>query len=387
MKKWRGMLALLSLCCCVSYGANSVEPKWTVDVKEKFGFQAFDREITFRWTLHQGVLFLSPDSLLVYQVNRSRGPVRLSRRDASGGGGNFVLDIRVLSTLDGHEIKAFRLPTNAEFSKVMATRQGRFVVRTGDILYLYSADFQRIAAKPLPLRRQVQEEGWQIDVSPSGEEVALVHQEILKRDPLSPTSDVVHANVDLEILDAETFSVTKRLSLPWFLASWFAADHTLLTSTPTSSPGGTGYGLLDFEGHWSELIPDGFSVGLACPYQAQPLDNQLFAAYGCGNLSVFPLAGRRVFFLKNAKKEHVGSVQGGGDLLAVLMEQRSKKMDNAGNIPMTIIKPLRIEVFNLKTRTQLFFTEVRHSSYYAVSPSGRLAVVDGTLLELFEPAH
>ncbi len=386
MKKWR-MLALLGLCCCAGYGANSAGPKWTVNVQEKFEFQPFDREITFRWTLHQGVLFLSPESVLVYQVNRSHGPVTLSPRDASGGGGNFVLEIRVLSTKDGHEIKAFRLPTNAEFSKVMATREGRFVVRTGDILYLYSADFKRLAAKPLPLRRQVQEEGWQIDVSPSGEEVALVHQEILKRDAVSPTSAVIHANVDLEVLDAATFNVLKRLSVPWFLVSWFAADHTLLISPVPSPTEGPSYGVLDFDGHWSALNPDGVALGLDCPYQAQPLEHQLFAAYDCGNLSVFPQAGHRIFSLKNTRKEYVGSVRSGGDYLAVLMEQRYKKMDNASNIPVTITKPLRIELFNMKTRTRLFFTEVRHSSYYAVSPSGKMAVVDGPLLELFEPAH
>src|SRR6202035_28069 len=106
-------------------------------------------------------LFLSPERILVYQVNRSRGPAKLSARDASGGSGNFILQIKVLNAQDGAEIKSLQLTTNAEFSKVLATRDGRFIVRTGDVLYLYSSDFARLASRSLPLQRQVQEERWQ----------------------------------------------------------------------------------------------------------------------------------------------------------------------------------------------------------------------------------
>src|SRR5262249_10507775 len=142
------------------------EPKWTINLMDKFELQAFDRTIKFPWSLHQDVVFLSPDRVLVYQVNRSRAAVKLKPRDASGGSGNFVLDIRILSAVDGHEIKALQLTTNATASKIMATREGRFLVRTGDVLYLYSANFEPIASKALPLLRAVQEEEWQMDVSP-----------------------------------------------------------------------------------------------------------------------------------------------------------------------------------------------------------------------------
>ena len=171
MKTWIKLVALLCLCsACAS--AQSAQPKWKVDLTQRYGFQAFDRTINFRWTLHQGLLFISPERLLVYQVNRSRAATKLQARDASGGSGNFILEIKVLDAQDGSEIKSLQLPTNAEFSKVLATRDGKFIVRTGDILYLYSADFTRLASHPLPLKRQVQEEGWQIGVSPSGDEVA-----------------------------------------------------------------------------------------------------------------------------------------------------------------------------------------------------------------------
>src|SRR5690349_2021712 len=184
MKNWIAAATLLCLCWPMHGKAQNAGLKWRVDLRERYEFQAFDRTINFRWTLHQGVLFISPNRVLVYQVNRARGPAKLAARDASGGSGNFTLAIRVLNVQDGKEIKSMDLPTSAEFSKVIATRGGKFIVRTGDILYLYSANFEMLASKSLPLERQVQEEGWQIGVSPSGEEVALVHQQIFKRNAL-----------------------------------------------------------------------------------------------------------------------------------------------------------------------------------------------------------
>ncbi len=232
MRTWIKALALLSLCWPACMNAESAQPKWTVDLRQRYGFQAFDRTINFRWTLHQGVIFISPARILVYQVNRSRRPARLSARDASGGSGNFILEIKVLNAQDGSEVKSLQLTTNAEFSKVIATRDGKFVVRTGDVLYLYSADFARLASHALPLQRQAQEEGWQIGVSPSGDEVQLVHQQIIKRSALSPSSSVEKAQTDIEILSSDNLEVIKSFSLPWFLAAWSAADHALLSSSP-----------------------------------------------------------------------------------------------------------------------------------------------------------
>jgi hypothetical protein len=277
---WMKTLILLCLCW-PSFGiAETPEPKWKVDLRERYEFQAFDRTINFRWTLHQGLLFISPERILVYQVNRSRGPARLAARDASGGSGNFILEIRVLNARDGSEVKSLELPTNADFSKVMATRDGKFIVRTGDIVYLYSADFERLASRALPLKRQVAEEGWQIGVSPSGEEVALVHQQIFKRDPMSPTSNVEKAEADVEILNADTLQLIKSFAVPAFLAAWYAADHVLLSSSPTPTAAPATFGLLDFDGRWSPLMPDWYSAKQPCSYQAAALDRRLFAAFG-----------------------------------------------------------------------------------------------------------
>ena len=388
MKTWIKAIALLSLCWPAYVSAQAAQPQWRVNLLERYGFQAFDRTINFRWTLHQGVLFLSPDRLLVYQVNRSRGAAKLSARDASGGSGNFILQIKVLNAQDGAEIKSLQLTTNAEFSKVLATRDGRFIVRTGDVLYLYSADFARLASRALPLQRQVQEEGWQIGVSPSGDEVQLVHQQILKRSAISPTSKVEKAQADIEILSADNLQTIKSFSLPWFLAAWSAADHALLSSSPTTWAPAATFGLLGFDGQWSALMPDWTSPEHPCAYQAAALEHQLFAAFGCGNLSVFPRTGEKLLSLKTGTKEFVNSVLGGGDFLAIQWERRSVRHDTAANTPIAMAQPLRLDLYGLRSSQPLLSVALHHGNiYYAVSQNGALAVVDGTSIDLYSPTH
>lgn len=388
MNKWMTVAVLFALCWPGYSSAQSAEPKWRVNLRERYEFQAFDRTINFRWTLHQDVLFISPDRVLVYQVNRTRGPARLGPRDASGGSGNFTLAIRILNAQDGSEIKSMDLPTSAEFSKVIATRDGKFIVRTGDILYLYSANFEKLASRPLPLKREVQEEGWQIGVSPSGDEVALVHQQIFKRNALSANSRIERAKADVEVLSADNLETIKSFSLPWFLSAWSAADHALLSSSPTSWAPAATFGLLDFTGHWSPLMPDWSSPEHPCAYQATALEHQLFAAFGCGNLSVFPRTGEKLFSLKTGTKEFVGSVLGGGDYLAVQWERRFVRHDTAANIPIAVAQPVRLELYGLRSSHPLLSVGLHHDNiYYAVSENGALAVVDGTSLELFSFQH
>jgi hypothetical protein len=365
--------------------ANSSGPKWKIDLREKFRFEAFDRPVTFRWTLNQDVIFLPPDRLLVYQVYRSAAVARLSARDASGGGGNFILDARVLSAVDGHEIKALRFPTNADASEIMSTRDGRFLVRTGDILYLYSAGFERMASRPLPLRREVREESWQIDVSPSGAEVVLVHNQVFKRDPISPTSAVEKASVDIEVLNEATLEVARKFSLPWFIAAWSAGEHALVSSNPSRVAGPAPFGLLDFDGKWSPLLSARQSPTQPCAYQARAVDARLFVTYGCGTLTVFPQNGPAVFSLKSPTREIVGSVKSGGGNLAVLVERRFTRIDAPGNIPIAMARPLRIDVFDLNTQKGILSAPLqRERVYYALTPQSALAVVDGATLALYQ---
>ncbi|HLY92284.1 MAG TPA: hypothetical protein VKQ89_03415 [Candidatus Angelobacter sp.] len=391
MKLVSSWLIAVLLCAGTFYGVDHRAPatrRWTIDLKNKFDFQPFDRPITFRWTLHQDVVFLPPDKLIVYQVNRAHGPVTLRPRDASGGGGNFVLDIRILSTADGHELAAMHLTTSADSSKVMATRDGRFIVRTGEILYLYSANFELIASKPLPLLRQVQEEDWQVDVSPSGAKIALVHQQIFKRNHLSPTSEVKWAGAEVEILREEDLQAIKSFKLPWFLASWSAGEDALISTKPAPDAERSTFGLLDFNGVWSPLLFAWYSPSQPCAYHAAAVDTRLFATYGCGTLSVFPQNGQVVFSLKGSSKEFVGAVKGNSNELAVVMDRHFTKMDRAANLVLEFVRPLRIDVYDVKSHKGIFSAPVNGERvYYTLSTQGAVAAVDGTSLTLYQPAR
>ena len=391
MKLAARWVALLLLCAGVASAVDHHWPtarKWTIDIKNKFDFQPFDRPITFRWTLHQDVVFLPPDKIIVYQVNRARGPVRLQRRDVSGGGGNFVLDIKILSIADGHELASIHLTTSADSSKVMATRDGRFIVRTGEILYLYSANFEIIASKPLPLRREVQEEDWDFNVSPSGDEIVLVHTQIFKRNQLSPTSDVRWASADVEILNEDHLQVIKGFSLPWYLPSWAAGEHVLISPRPMFGADPAVFGVLDYNGNWSPLLLAMYSPSQPCAFRARALDARLIVTYGCDKLSVFPQNGKTIFSLKGSSKEFVGSVKGSASNLAVQVEQRDNKLDRAANLLIPVIKPLRIDVYDVNSHKGILSTPVNGDRvYYAVSSQGAVAAVEGTSLTLYQPAR
>ena len=383
MKSPAKLLVLLCLVCVGHAQSKPVTPAWKINLNEKFGFQGFDRPVTFRWTLHENVVFLTPDELLVYQVNRSRTLAELSPRDASGGGGNFILDARILSTHDGHEIKNLRLTTNADSSEVLATRQGRFIVRTGDILYLYSAGFERIASIGLPLNRRVKEEDWQMGVSPSGDEVILVHNQIFKRDALSPTSAVQQASADVQVLDEETLRVVKKFSVPWLIASWSAGEHLLVSSKPSPAADASSFGLLDFDGNWSPLLFAWYSPMQPCAYLARAVDPHLFVTYGCGDMYVFPQNGQKVFSLKSAAKEFVGSVKSSDGDLAVQVERHFTKMDNVANVAIAMTRPLRIDMYHINTGRALLSVPLHAARvHYALSP-GMLAVVEGASLSLY----
>src|SRR5215831_9807381 len=102
-------------------------PRWEFSL-EKGGLQSFDRQATAVWMKQQGVLFLTPEWVLVYQVNRTARQAELGQRGASGGAGNFFLSLKVLSAQDGRVIKSMNLPTSASLSHVLATRGGSFLV-------------------------------------------------------------------------------------------------------------------------------------------------------------------------------------------------------------------------------------------------------------------
>lgn len=387
MKSWIKVVALL---CLGSAGASAQtpEPAWKINITEKYGLQAFDRTINFSWTLHQGVIFISPERVLVYQVNRLRTPVKLSGRDASGGSGNFTLQIKVLDAKDGSEVKSFDLPTNADFSKIVPTHDGKFIVRTGDVLYLYSANFERLASRSLPLKRESQEEAWQIGVSPSGRKVALVHQQIFHRNAVSATSAIEKASSDIEILNADTLKLIEGFTVPSVWDYWNESDQLLLASTPQPSSSAPGlFGEFTVDGRWSPVLPSWYSAKQACSYHVEPLSHDLFAAFGCDHFSVFPRGGPDVFLMKTKSDDFVSSLMQAGEYYAVEIEHRTI-LWTGNNVPVARSQPRHVDLYDLKGTVALMSIPVHTTNiYFAVSAQGSVIVGDGTSLAFFALKH
>src|SRR5205807_88821 len=104
------LILLLALCCQVFGQPSGMQQRWRINLRENFGLQPFDRSGKL-WSSQQGVVFITPERLAVYQVNEKLFPAPLSTRDAAGGAGNFQLELRILDTRDGREIKSMRFPT------------------------------------------------------------------------------------------------------------------------------------------------------------------------------------------------------------------------------------------------------------------------------------
>lgn len=377
MKIWWGALLLL--------GSFAKEPKslrWEA-MLEKFGLQSFDRNVRVPWMNSQGVLFLTPERVLIYQVNRTAERARLAPRGSSGGAGNFFLSVRVLEAQGGRLITSMDLPTNARVSEVMATRNGGFVVQTGTVLYLYSADFRQVASRTLPLVRAAPTEGWQVRASPSGAKVVLMHEQIFARPELLADNTVLHdgrANVDVEILDADSVATETAFSLAHALAFWAPADDVLFSSNPAHSYSDGQVGTLGFDGKWTPIHADFSEESNFCRHGVSAIDEQRLVVFGCEECTVFSRAeGKRVFSVKDPHSVFK-SVAAAGRYLAVRRDRYRSDATPGGNW-----RPDRIDVFDLKSHDHLLSVPVQSEGVaYAVSPEGGLAVIDGATLRMFQ---
>ena len=382
MRVW--LLALALLASRRSGDTQSAHELWKINVTEKHGLQRFDRAAGFLWMKQQGVVFLGPDRVAIYQVNRAAQQGALKGRNSSGGSGNFLLNLEVLDVRDGHEISAAQFTTNAGYSRVLPTRDGRFLVRTGDLLYLYSAAFEKIATRKLELKRTARSESWQIEVTPSGDDVVLVHQQVFLHPQRLSDGTLLTAgrsSADVEVLDAGTLATVKSFKLSQSLPYWSSLDDALLTKDPAQVFDDTQSGLLDFDGHWKPLPPVWESTKHSCAYVMEGLTKDQVAAHGCNALVVFSIPGEKLLTQQARSGEMFTIVVGRGNFLAA---QSDEYTQSASALVST--RAARVEVFDLRTKARTTAVSVERSPiYYAVSANGALAVVDGEMLKLYGP--
>jgi hypothetical protein len=374
------LIAVLLACLCSDGNAQTPQPRWTVNLQQQSGLRPFGTQVDLLWTKQQGVVFLNADTVAVFQVNEVREPARLSKRTASGGAGNFYLEVRVFDARDGHALKSLHLITSANFSKVVPTHDGKFIMRLGDMVYLLSADFAQLASRQLRFKREAPTEYWQVDVSSSGSEVVLVHDQVFSASD-SHLEKEGKAQADVEILNADTLQTTKAFTVLHYISAWTAADGFLVTFDPAVPADKREFGFLDYQGQWSASPLHGGK----CHYNMVAYYPRSLAAYGCGQLHLLSSQGEKLFSRKYDERDIAGSVAGDEHYLA--MEFDTIKMREIPSIKRQVPMPsaLRIEAYNLSDGKRLLSIPVKSDDvYYAVSLQGTLAVVDGTTFKLFQ---
>lgn len=357
---------------------------WSLKLTGEGGILTFERPRDRIWTRQQGVVFLTPERLAIYQVNRTLKLAPLRERSASGGGGNFFLLVRIFDTHTGQEIKRMQLLTTAEYSSVVPTHDGRFIVRTGNLFSLFSRNFDLLLSRDLPLAKEAEIEYWQVGVTSSGDQIALVHQQRFMDLGAVQAGGLpleTRSEADVEMLDADTFQTIRRLHLPHYLPTWSATDRSLLTLNPPSPLIHSEFGFMDFEGQWTAVRLPKMQAYHDCAPNLDLLQHDLIAARGCGGLVVFSDAGEQVLTLPEHQTERFESVASADHYLATETAEFAPSINWRPGM-----QPSEIQVYDLESRANTMSVKPKTSSVaYAVSTEGILAVVDGDVLKVYQP--
>ncbi len=373
------ILGVAGLC------AGAKPPRWSVDLERQYGLQRFDRPVSAPWTGQEGVLFLTPDQVLVYQVNRLSQAPALKSRNAAGGSGNFMLEIRVFAAGDGHLIRSLRLPTNAELSSVHPLKSGKLLVRTGDILYIYSADFTELLHRSLPILHKAPRESWQLAVSPSRDQIVLVHSQIFHAPQFLMDGTTItegESKADVEFVDPQTLTSGKSFHLDHTLAFWAAVDNFLISSDPAHSYSRGELGILDEEGKWTPLTSEVKIDPHDCPFDLQAAGHHTVALFGCGRIIVLTSEGK-VLYQHSEPECRFTSATANSEFLAVQCDRYRLATAAPGASGFTVAKPDHVEVHDIDKRKHVLSQRFRTAKVsYAVSERGALVIADGPSLTL-----
>ena len=193
-------------------------PFSTVNLSQNYQFQVFsEAKKRYPRNAQQGIEFISPDSLAVFQVERVNRIAPLTARDETGGAGSFVLHIAVLRTSQGQS-RVMDLTTNgSDVSRVYPTHNGKFIVRTGNLIRLYSSNLVEIASRLLPRSDNAQNESWTLEVDKWGSSIYLEHYEYFGP-AVPPRTERFQADADnlqtIAISDSKPNSTTKEQLVP-----------------------------------------------------------------------------------------------------------------------------------------------------------------------------
>jgi hypothetical protein len=351
--------ACFVLILAVSLGAGGghrpcPQPLWAVDLTSKYQFRTFGlakhprNQLAPNWTNQQGIEFISPQVLVVYQVSEADNPPPMSRKDESGGSGRYLLQVSFLDVTQGNELKALRLVTDGwSPSRVFPTHDGKSLVRTGETIRSLSATFDEIAIAHLPHSNTANHQWSEVSISPSGTLVYVNYS-------ASYDSQLARGRAELDADSLDPVEEVPHGDLP------LGKGRPGFTFVPKVS---------------------------SCPSRLASITPEVFVGYGCKELKLFSRDGHLLWDIP--MHDEVVSVRGGGELLAASIQRYRLDPLDIGFGP----EPLRVDVYDLATKSEKCSRPSRVKSLperwptmsYALSASGAVAVIQGNILSVYQP--
>src|SRR5262249_31708678 len=250
----------------------------------------------------------------------------------------------------------------------------------------YSADFAKVAERAMNLSTSGRTEHWQARVSPSGEKLILMHEQVFMTPELLADQTVLHdgqAKVDVQVLNAATLEREKSFMLEHTLAFWAPQDDRLISSNPAHSYSDGQMGVLDFNGYWSLVQAGVPKENNACRLGMIAIDEQRVALYGCDAVTVFALGGERLFTHRDLRLMFVSALASGAYLAMQCDHYRMETSGPSGGL-LAGTRPDRIEVYDVDSGTRRLTVPLHGGrARFAISAQGDLAVVDGSSLRVF----
>jgi hypothetical protein len=199
----------------------NVSAQWTIDLAS-LGYEnpASGREKAFDLSQsNDGIAFTDSGRLVAYFVTKADVSQLSSRTDVKAG---TAFRLRaVFADVSSQKIVSTKdWPARAFPTWLMPTAGGRFIIRTGDCLQIYSADFALLKERTLGTGG-TSFESWHLKASPSGRVLWLDHED---------------GKSHLEVVDAESLEPVSRWEQD-MLGGWFSVSDNNITTRPARRPG------------------------------------------------------------------------------------------------------------------------------------------------------
>lgn len=371
-----GAALLLPLLFCLgAHGKGSgkqADPVWTFDLSP-FGYSGEHREKpeTFAvWPRKKGLAFTDAHVLAAYFVIRQPSP-RLTVRRHPRATDPFQLRAIFLDTATGTVRHTQDWPTDPNsHSELLATYEGKFIVRAGESLALYSSSFQLLSEFPLPLRGENgKRKYWDAQLSPTGRFLFL--------------RDWHYPQMAMFRLSSDSFEQRDAWSEQYvnFLAY---ADDALAKSVDE-----TQVWFRTMGGPWYLLYVPG---GLKCAGQIAFLNNHTFLVDVCLGIVVLSKQGEILFedaFPREYRRyplDRLIRTSRGGRRFAVSLATIKEGLFDTPFYTGSLL----VIVYDARSRARIFRVEfkghLKRKIYdVALSPDGKwLAIMVGTKVQVYQ---